>query len=43
MSLGFTFLVVYALLALYLMSPAVKKPLHRASAAAWMKQGGDFL
>jgi hypothetical protein len=31
-SLGITFLVLYAILALYLMSPAVKKPLQRANA-----------
>jgi DNA-directed RNA polymerase subunit RPC12/RpoP len=30
-SLGITFLVLYAILALYLMSPAVKKPLQRAN------------
>ncbi len=32
LSLGITFLVVYAVLAVYLMSPAVKKPLLRANA-----------
>lgn len=32
--LGITFLVVYAGLAVYLMSPAVKKPFHRANASA---------
>jgi hypothetical protein len=35
MTLGVTFLVIYALLALYLMSPAVKKPLHRANLPSW--------
>ena len=29
--LGVTFLVVYAVLSVYLMSPAVKKPFHRAN------------
>lgn len=33
-SMGITFLVVYAVLAVYLMSPAVKKPFHRAHASA---------
>ncbi len=31
---GLTFVALYAVLSLYLMSPAVKKPLHRANAAA---------
>jgi hypothetical protein len=32
LSFGVTFLVIYAVLAIYLMSPAVKKPLQRANA-----------
>jgi hypothetical protein len=32
-NLGITFMVIYAALAVYLMSPAVKKPLHRANAS----------
>jgi hypothetical protein len=35
MTFGVVFLVVYAMLALYLMSPAVKKPLHRANLPSW--------
>jgi hypothetical protein len=34
LSLGFTFLVVYAVLSVYLMSPAVKRPFNRANCAA---------
>jgi hypothetical protein len=34
LKLGITFLVIYAVLSVYLMSPAVKKPFHRASASA---------
>jgi hypothetical protein len=33
-SLGVTLLVIYAGLSVYLMSPAVKKPFHRAQASA---------
>lgn len=32
-TLGISFLILYALLSVYLMSPAVKRPMHRASAA----------
>jgi hypothetical protein len=35
MTLGVVFLVLYAILALYLMSPAVKKPLFRANLPSW--------
>lgn len=35
LSLGVTFLVVYALLSVYLMSPAVKKPFQRANLSEW--------
>jgi hypothetical protein len=35
MMYGIAFLVVYAILALYLMSPAVKKPLFRANLPSW--------
>ena len=34
LSIGITLLVIYAILSVYLMSPAVKKPFHRAHAAA---------
>ncbi len=34
LSIGITFLMIYAVLTLYLMSPAVKKPFHRANASA---------
>lgn len=34
MTLGLGFLVIYAFLSVYLMSPAVKKPLHRANLSA---------
>jgi hypothetical protein len=35
LSFGVTFLVVYAVLAVYLMSPAVKKPINRANGQTW--------
>lgn len=35
MGYGITFIVIYAILSLYLMSPAVKKPMHRANASPW--------
>ncbi len=34
LSIGITLLVIYAILSVYLMSPAVKRPFHRAHAAA---------
>ncbi len=34
MTLGISFLLIYAFLSVYLMSPAVKKPLHRANLSA---------
>jgi hypothetical protein len=34
-SFGIALVVIYAVLALYLMSPAVKKPLQRANATTW--------
>jgi hypothetical protein len=34
-SLGVTFLILYAAVSIYLMSPAVKKPFQRANATTW--------